>query len=166
MTTHYHAPLARQLQRYLGDVDKLPEPWERLLAAISDAYTDADGTRRMLERAIELSSNELFHANAELRGVLKALPDLLFRLDADGRIFELTEHNEGQPQLPVRAADEACVNEATLPPAATAVDAVPVSIARLFWLAAREVRATRSVVCFEYSDRVGVDDRFFEVRLL
>ena len=41
----------------------------------------------MLERALELSGQELHQANSELRGVLAALPDVLFRVGADGTII-------------------------------------------------------------------------------
>jgi diguanylate cyclase (GGDEF)-like protein len=75
-------------------------------------------------------------------------------MDSDGRIFELTEHVDGQPVLPVRAIDEAQMGDSQT------------SVGLQFWIAANEVRATRSVVCFEYSDRVDVEDRHFEVRLV
>src|SRR5437867_610392 len=40
----------------------------------------------MLERSLELSSQELLDANSQLRAILDGLPDLYFRLDAEGRV--------------------------------------------------------------------------------
>ncbi len=47
-------------------MEQLPEAWQPLLSAVSTAYEEFDLGRRMLERALELSSTELFQANADL----------------------------------------------------------------------------------------------------
>jgi len=39
--------------------------------------------------SLELSSQELLQANSELRVVLRTLPDLVLRLNADGRIMDI-----------------------------------------------------------------------------
>jgi diguanylate cyclase (GGDEF)-like protein len=150
-----HALLKRQIARYLACSDILPESLGKLLSAVSDAYNDFDASRKILERAVELSSAELFHANSELRGVLKALPDLLFRMDAAGRIFELTEHTPGRPQIPFRVAGDAAEDGGH-----------PTALASAFTLAALDVRASKLPVSFEYADSSDTDERFYEVRLL
>ena len=66
----WHGLLERQLRR--SDVAELtPHPaFQRLLGAVSSAYDDFDTSRQLLERSLELSSQELTDANVELRGLL------------------------------------------------------------------------------------------------
>jgi diguanylate cyclase (GGDEF)-like protein/PAS domain S-box-containing protein len=83
-----HSLLRRQLRRHLGAVREAPLGWHGVLEAVNEAYWQADEDRGMLERSLELSSQELLQANSEMRAVFQAIPDLLFRLDADGRILD------------------------------------------------------------------------------
>jgi len=62
-----HRLLKRQLKRYAHHFSETSEACAPVLAAISEAYEEFDRGRRMLERALDLSSRELFQANAELR---------------------------------------------------------------------------------------------------
>ena len=66
MAAPLHRLLQRQLKRCVGSMEQLPEAWQPLLSAVSTAYEEFDLGRRMLERALELSSTELFQANADL----------------------------------------------------------------------------------------------------
>ncbi len=63
-----HKLLQRQLKRYVkaDGSDHLPEPWNMLVSAVNEAYEQADGDRRLLERSLELMSQELIQRNAEL----------------------------------------------------------------------------------------------------
>ena len=64
-----HSLLARQLRR--SQVPRaLDEATQRLLEAVNRAYQDFDSTRQILERSLELSSQELRQANDELRELL------------------------------------------------------------------------------------------------
>jgi len=65
-----------------------PEEWRQFIEAIDAAYWEFDVDREMLERSLDLSSQELIQANSEMRAVFQAIPDLLFRLDQDGRILD------------------------------------------------------------------------------
>jgi signal transduction histidine kinase len=60
-----HPLLRRQLRKVLGGVD-VPEAMIAFVAQVNEAYLQADDERRMLERAFELSSQELLDANEEL----------------------------------------------------------------------------------------------------
>ena len=97
--------------------------------------------RRMLERALELSSGELFQANGELRGILQALPDVLFRVDANGAVIDLRQGGKAAAELPYRrprirgTADSSAVR---------------------FRDAVQAVRATGQAATFEYC---GVENR-------
>jgi signal transduction histidine kinase len=62
-----HSLLTRQLKRLFGRTHDLPEAWQPLLEAVDRTYHDADVDRRMLERSLDLSSQELLEANAQLR---------------------------------------------------------------------------------------------------
>ncbi|MFQ5569659.1 MAG: response regulator [Rhodothermales bacterium] len=63
----YNKLLKRQLKRYLGNTDELPESLHALFQAISQSYDHYEQDRVLLERAMDLSSNELTTANAKLR---------------------------------------------------------------------------------------------------
>jgi two-component system cell cycle sensor histidine kinase/response regulator CckA len=77
--------LLRQLRAHFPG-GQPPPGLEGLLEAVDESYRRFETGRTLLERSLELSSDELLCANAELRGTLQALPDLFIILDADGRI--------------------------------------------------------------------------------
>src|SRR5580704_9793226 len=62
-----HRLLQRQVQKYIGRDMPIPENWRRLLAAVEDAYGQFETDRKLVERSMELSSNELLEANSMLR---------------------------------------------------------------------------------------------------
>ncbi len=62
-----HKLLWRQLQRHWGLPGAVPAEWHPVLAAISAAYQQADADRALLERAMELTSQELLERNQQLR---------------------------------------------------------------------------------------------------
>jgi PAS domain S-box-containing protein len=63
-----HKLLKRQLNRYLPGADL--EPLRKFLDAVSAAYDESDADRKLLERSIELTSQELVQRNSELKGDL------------------------------------------------------------------------------------------------
>ena len=65
-----HALLARQLRRSQVDSAALDGATQELLQVINSAYRDFDSSRQMLERSLDLSSQELMQANAGLRAML------------------------------------------------------------------------------------------------
>jgi len=81
-----HSLLARQIKKFYGTCAAIPSPCREFIQAVEQAYIQFDDDREMLERSLELSSDELLNANSELRALLSAIPDLFFRLDADGVI--------------------------------------------------------------------------------
>ncbi len=135
--TPFHALLQRQLKRHLKTNSEVPDWLEPLLRAVSAAYEDFDLGRRLFQRALDLSSRELFEANAELRGVLQALPDTLFRVDRDGTMKDLRTAGPVALRLPQEIRD-----------------------------ASASVRASNSPLSFEYAEASGGVERFFETRLV
>jgi signal transduction histidine kinase/ActR/RegA family two-component response regulator len=62
-----HRLLQRQVQKYIGRDAPIPENWLRLLGAVEEAYGQFETDRKLVERSMELSSNELLEANSMLR---------------------------------------------------------------------------------------------------
>jgi signal transduction histidine kinase/CheY-like chemotaxis protein len=86
--TEFHSLLKRQVRRYLSESLAQSEALEKFLQAVDEAYRQFDDDRAMLERSMELSSQELLEANASLRAVLASFPDVIFWLEADGTIVD------------------------------------------------------------------------------
>src|SRR6516162_8431912 len=82
-----HSLLKRQLKRCFGEGFVVPPEWREFLDAINDSYCEFDADRELVERSLELSSEELLQANPEPRAVFQAIPDLLFRVDRKGTIL-------------------------------------------------------------------------------
>ena len=83
-----HSLLRRQLKRHFPDA-RVPPEFEPMLAAIDQAYQQFDNDRAMLERSLDLSSQELLQANSELRALVSAFPDHILRLDPRGTILDI-----------------------------------------------------------------------------
>jgi hypothetical protein len=83
-----HSLLKRQLKRHFPD-DHVPDAIKPLLNDVAEAYLQFDADRGMLERSLDLSSQELLQANAALRALVSAFPDQLIRLDSRGIILDV-----------------------------------------------------------------------------
>jgi PAS domain S-box-containing protein len=59
--------LQRQINKYLGETDSLPQNYQALFNAISESYDHFEKDRKMLERSVELSSKEMIELNNLLR---------------------------------------------------------------------------------------------------
>ncbi len=58
-----HSLLKRQLRRYVAGPLPSPKEWLRFVDAVNGTYFESDADRRMLERSLELTSQELLNAN-------------------------------------------------------------------------------------------------------
>jgi PAS domain-containing protein len=83
-----HSLLKRQMRKYFNDSLEVPEEWQGFIEMVNNAYHEFDTDRNMLERSLELSSQELLQANTEMRVIFEAMPDLFFRLDYSGTILD------------------------------------------------------------------------------
>ena len=56
-----HPLLKRQLKRWLGleAIESAPKPWQEFLRVVDMAYQQADDDRVLLERSLELASQEM-----------------------------------------------------------------------------------------------------------
>jgi two-component system, cell cycle sensor histidine kinase and response regulator CckA len=91
-----HSLLRRQLKRYLYRAENVPEPFQRFVEAVDEAYRQFDADRLMLERSLDLSSQELLQANSEMRAVCQRFPDLYFRVNGNGVILDC---NAAEPEI-------------------------------------------------------------------
>jgi PAS domain S-box-containing protein len=86
-----HRLLQRQLRKFIGRTDGFPEDIQRLLHAVSEAYTAGDEDRALIERSMELSSRELLDSNQELalaerkyRAIFENVTDGIFQATPAG----------------------------------------------------------------------------------
>lgn len=84
----FHILLKRQIKKHFGASENVSPEWGSFLNDIDCAYKESDNDRTMLERSLDLSSDELLQANSEMRGVFQALPDLYFLFKSTGEILD------------------------------------------------------------------------------
>lgn len=158
--TQIHTLLARQLKRHLGEPDwcqlkQVPEPWRSFLAAVNEAYDQSEADRNLLERSLELSSDELLRANSELRAIFQALPDLFFRLDLDGKVLDCKAGDSVDLHLPRHELLGKNIRDVPMGDAGEELNR-----------ALGRVRTERELVSFEYSVERSGRRIYFEARLL
>lgn len=149
-----HSLLRRQLKKHFGSETPPPE-LAAFLQAVEEAYGQADADRLLLERSLELSSRELMQANADLRAIFQAHPDLFIRLDAEGRILDTRGGARRDFGFALERAEGTLVTE--LPNAA---------IARAFATGLAELARTGQPVVRDYTVRSPRGEACFEARLL
>jgi signal transduction histidine kinase len=150
-----HRLLKRQLDRHAGGADNIPEEWQNLIAAVDAAYRQNDIDRKLLERSLELSSEELLQANSEMRAIFQALPDLFFRLDSDGTILD----HRGA------SLDDFYLSSGSL--RGKRIQDIPVAAVQTkFRQAIERVRREQCLVTIDYPLLVGGVEHFYEARLL
>ena len=88
MPSTLHATLKRQLKRHWGNPEAAPPEWRPFLRAVSETYREFDKDRGLLERSLELTSEELIQANTALRE-----SEMRYRtfLDADSDLIFLKD---------------------------------------------------------------------------
>ena len=88
METSLHSLLRRQLRRHVGNPDTVPPAWQAFIDAVNQAYRQSDVDRLMIERSLDLSSEELGTANAHMREAVQALQRA--HLDLESRVADRT----------------------------------------------------------------------------
>ena len=91
-----HSLLRRQLKRHFHD-GEIPAELRPMLESVDQAYRQFDDDRAMLERSLDLSSQELLQANTELRALVGAFPDQILRLDSHGVILDVKGATHAEP---------------------------------------------------------------------
>jgi signal transduction histidine kinase len=150
-----HSLLRRQLKRQFGQSVDYPKEVQGLIDAVNEAYWQADGDRNMLERSLELSSQELLTANSEMRAVFQTFPDLYFRLDDTGKILEVKAGSE----------TDLCLPSAQL--VGKKIQDIPEQgVSGKFSEAIAQVKRTKALVSVEYSLGLAHESKHYEARLL
>ena len=96
-----HPLLEKQLEKTLAELKQRPLQLEDLLARVSKTYVQSDLDRDLLERTLELTSQELATANDELRSRQATL-----EREVDSRTAELIDTNT---ELRVEVAERAAI---------------------------------------------------------
>ena len=149
-----HRLLGRQLKKFFGDSFSVPVKWRGFIDAVNSAYHESDMDRNMLERSLELSSQELLQTNSEMRAIFEAVPDIFFRIDASGKILDC-KAGSTTPDLFISRSNMI----------GRAIDDIPVaSVASLFRKAVLDVRQTKAPVTIEYSLWRRQTEFFYEAR--
>ncbi len=150
-----HNLLARQLKRHFGDAAPLPNEWKPFIEVVNDAYREFDDDRCMLERSLELSSQELLHSNSEMRAVIKAFPDLFLWIDREGKILDCKEGSAANLFIPAHQL------------VGKRIQNIPEkSIGEKFEQAIRRVQQERTMFSLEYSLTLNDRQHYYESRIL
>ncbi|MBP8981336.1 MAG: response regulator [Syntrophobacterales bacterium] len=95
-----HSLLQRQLRKHFKDMNAIPRECDAFLHAVDEAYHQSDVDRKMLERALDLSSEELLEANQGLREneewvrfLIDAMPYSVCLKDGEGRWLVSNTYN-------------------------------------------------------------------------
>ena len=150
-----HSLLKRQLRRCFGDQFHIPEDWQEFINAVDNAYWESDMDRGMLERSLELSSQELLQANSEMRAIFLAIPDLLFRIDGEGRILNYKAGSTTDLFLDPKELLGKRIQDVPLK-----------QVSEKFSEAIQQVQELKTIVSIEYSLSMQNQPLFFEARLV
>jgi signal transduction histidine kinase/ActR/RegA family two-component response regulator len=150
-----HSLLKRQLKRCFGEGFQVPAEFREFLDAVDSSYREFDADREMVERSLELSSQELLEANSEMRGVFQAIPDLLFRIDRQGTILAFKAGATGDLMVQRNELFGRRIQ-----------DFPAKAISAQFTRAIAEVLSSRSLQSFEYPLIVQGRECFYEARLV
>ena len=107
-----HRLLQKQIRQYLGEAQTLTPALNTFAQAVNEAYASADADRALIERSLELMSQELTERNADLRTqlverqraeaqleqllsligtTLESTTDGIMALDKDGRLARFNQ---------------------------------------------------------------------------
>lgn len=150
-----HSLLKRQLKKYFGDPFIIPNEWQAFIDAVNNAYFESDGDRAMLERSLELSSQELMQANSELRAIFQAIPDQLFTIDLNGKILNCKTGTTSDLLVHSKELMGKLIQ-----------DIQPKAVGEKFYNAICQVKETKKITNIEYSLAQRQKDAFFEARFV
>jgi two-component system cell cycle sensor histidine kinase/response regulator CckA len=150
-----HSLLKRQMRKYFNDSLEVPEEWQGFIEMVNNAYHEFDTDRNMLERSLELSSQELLQANTEMRVIFEAMPDLFFRLDYNGTILDCKTNTASDLYISRKELIGNKIYKIPILPAA-----------QRFKDAIEELKRTTAMVSMEYSLTLEGEEHSYEARLV
>lgn len=149
-----HNLLNRQLKKHYGGKSIAPD-WVDFIAAVNNAYWEFDSDRGMLERALELSSQELLQTNSEMRAVLQTFPDLLLWLGPDGSVHDYKAGNIPDLNIDLKSQIGRCIYDSGIP-----------GIGDSFRKNVELVQATGETMNIDFSLEASGITHYYEARLL
>ena len=155
MMEHMHTLLKRQLKSHFGGSFSIPQEWQKLFEAVNKAYQQFDTDREMLERSLDLSSQELLQKNSEIRAIIQAFPDLLFRINYSGEILEYKFSDQADLFSPHKNLIGRNIQSVPLRDVSIKLEE-----------SINKVRDTKHIVNMEYSLETGGHRNFYEARMV
>ena len=151
-----HSLLKRQFKKYFNSSDTVTsEDWAVFISRVNETYTQFDVDRRMIEHSLELSSQELLQANADVRAILSAFPDLFFIVNASGQIKQFSFKNSSEIYL----AHSVMLGR-------NIQDVYPSSVGKLFSESVEQVLKNHQLIKVEYVLPFQSVEKYYEARLL
>jgi len=150
-----HKLLKRQIAKYLKGRTEFPKDLQNFLGAVSDAYKQYDEERDLLNRALELSSQELLQANLEMRAVFEAFPDIFLRLNSNGTILNY-----------MASKREDYFIEPNILLGNKIQDIMSGEIGKIFQKTIEKCIETQKIESIEYSLISGNEENYYEARLV
>ena len=155
MLAAFHRLLQRQIKMHLGGMESPAPEIQPLLNAVNAAYHEFDADRGMLERSLELSSQELLEAYAHMQAVFHAFPDLFLWVDEQDAIIGCQGGGSAESYFGLPA------------PVGHRIGAIPQPEVRdLFTQALRQVRASNAKCRIEYTRPDQAPPLFCEARFV
>lgn len=88
-----HKLLRRQIRRSIGSIEEIPATWQKFIDLVDTTYYQSDEDRLLLERSLDLASDELIARNQTIRrerdfvtAIMDTAGALIMVLDREGRI--------------------------------------------------------------------------------
>ena len=150
-----HNLLRRQLKRSFGLQFEVPAEWMGFINSINSAYREFDSDRTMLERSLEISSQELIQSNAETRSIIQLFPDIFLWLDQEGNILNYKSSGNNALEWLQGTLN---VNHIK--------DMQPIHVRKLLFQAINQSIATKLVSNIGFFISNGVETKYYEARVI
>jgi len=161
-----HRLLKRQLKKFNLHNLNSPIPPNRikeLLSVVSQTYTELDEYNYTLERSLTISSEEMNRLykqktdsfNSHLQAIIKAMPDIMFLNDEDGKFLEVFVSHENDLYIP----KEFLLNKYYK-------DIFPTKLANFFQKSITKAIKEKRLNIVEYDLKIYGKTRHFEARIM
>jgi PAS domain S-box-containing protein len=152
--SRFHPRLRGLLKAHFGQ-ETAPEGLGAFVEDLDEAYRAFEQDRGLLERSLDLSSQELLKTNLDMRAMIQAFPDLFLWISAEGEILGCRARTDDD--LFMSADDLVGKNIQNVPCR---------EVGRKFKEAIDAVNAGTELLTMEYSLILQDERKFFEARLI
>ena len=163
MSISLHKLLKRQLEKFDITSFQNPNILEKLLEVISQTYTELDEHIYTLERSLNISSEEMNKMyreqkksfNSHLNAIIKAMPDIMFLNDEDGKFLEVFISDESNFYISKHELLGKCYQ-----------DIFPSKLASFFYKSITKAIRDKSLTIIEYELKILKKLKFYEARIM